>query len=63
MFEITVDAKKCNGCAKCVDTCPKGPKLWKIENDKATVMDVNFCINCAACAAMCPTGAIKIKFR
>ncbi len=63
MFEITVLAKKCNGCGKCLDVCPKGPKLWKIEKERAVITDTSFCINCAACAAMCPTGAIKIKYR
>lgn len=63
MFEITVDVKKCNGCGKCGDACPKGPKIWKIEDDKAIVIDVDYCINCGSCAAMCPEDAIKIKYR
>jgi NAD-dependent dihydropyrimidine dehydrogenase PreA subunit len=61
MFEIIVDEKKCSGCDKCPDACPKGPKVWKTENGIAVVMDVSYCINCGNCAAMCPEGAIKIK--
>ncbi len=61
MFEIIVDEKKCTGCGKCFEVCPKGPKIWKIENSLAVLLDINYCINCGTCAALCPEGAIKIK--
>ncbi len=62
MFEIIVDEKKCRGTGRCLDICPKGPKIWKLEKGIAVVMDVSYCINCGNCAAMCPEGAIKIKW-
>jgi NAD-dependent dihydropyrimidine dehydrogenase PreA subunit len=62
MFEIIVDEKKCRGIGRCLDICPKGPKMWKLEDGVAIVQDVSYCINCGSCAAMCPNGAIKIKW-
>jgi ferredoxin len=62
MFEIIADEKKCNGCGKCLDVCPKGPKIWKLENGVVAVMDASYCINCGNCVAMCPEEAIKIKW-
>ncbi len=63
MFEIIVDKKKCTGTGICMKVCPKGPKVWKLENGVAVVKDVRYCINCGSCVAMCPRGAIKIKYR
>ena len=63
MFEIIVDEKKCNGTGKCMEVCPKGPKIWKLEKGVAVVLDVSYCINCGTCAALCPKEAIKIKYR
>ncbi len=63
MFEIIVDKKKCQGTEKCIDVCPKGPKVWKMEGSIAAVRDSSYCINCGNCVAFCPAGAIKIKFR
>lgn len=63
MFEITINEKKCSGCGKCGEVCPKGPKIWKLENDVAVIIDLRYCINCKNCAALCPEGIIKIKDR
>lgn len=66
MFEIIITEKRCNGCGKCIEVCPKGPKVFRMEdrgNKKvAVVKDVNYCINCGSCAAFCPKGAIKIEW-
>lgn len=58
-MRIEVDKDKCIGCRKCKEVCPKGPKIWKV-NDKAEVMDLKFCHLCTLCGTKCPTGAIKI---
>ena len=37
-MRIEVDKEKCTGCGICREACPKGPKIWKI-NDKAEATD------------------------
>jgi NAD-dependent dihydropyrimidine dehydrogenase PreA subunit len=58
-MRIEVDKEKCTGCGKCREACPKGPKIWKI-NDKAEATNLRFCHVCTICASKCPQGAIKV---
>jgi NAD-dependent dihydropyrimidine dehydrogenase PreA subunit len=64
---IIVDIDKCTGCGKCYEVCPKGPRIWKIENQngsrKASIIDEGYCINCSTCASFCPAHAIKINWQ
>jgi NAD-dependent dihydropyrimidine dehydrogenase PreA subunit len=65
-MEIIVDESKCNGCGKCLQVCPKGPRVWRIEEQGdrkiAKVMDIDYCLNCGNCVAFCPTSAIEIRW-
>lgn len=67
MFTITVKEKKCIGCKKCREVCPKGPRIWTYEDRsdgiKAVVKDANFCLYCGMCISTCPTAAITIKIK
>ena len=56
--QILLDVSKCNGCLKCVETCPFG--VFKAETDKVTVSNPQNCHLCLACEIQCPTKAIKI---
>jgi ferredoxin len=56
-MEIIVDEEKCNKCGKCIDVCPKGPKVW-IGQEIA----IEYCINCGNCVAFCPNKAITINW-
>lgn len=64
MLHILVDEKKCIGCGKCAEVCPKGPRIWKLEDrgneKKAVVIDASLCLYCGLCVTLCPTSAIKI---
>ena len=60
---LEVDEEKCNGCGRCVETCPI--QLLML-NDKNTCSSNNRydefrCILCQNCMASCPTDAIRIK--
>ncbi len=66
MLRINVDREKCNGCGNCGKACPKGPRIWRIENTsnqkKAVVVDASFCMLCGMCVTVCPVGAITIRY-
>lgn len=60
---VVVDEVKCNGCGRCVKTCPLD-LLMLNENKKSCSNERydNFrCIYCENCMAACPKDAIEIK--
>ncbi len=50
-----INEKKCTGCGKCVDICPK--EVLFIENKSAKLND-NECMLCSHCYAVCKADAI-----
>ena len=58
-MRIEVDKGKCTGCGECQQVCPKGPKIWKVD-DKAEASNLRYCHVCTLCASKCPEGAIKV---
>lgn len=56
---VEVDMEKCDGCGRCVQTCPI--QLLALTNGHPTSnnrYDAFRCIACDNCAAVCPKGAI-----
>ena len=58
---ITIDHKKCNGCALCIPNCPEG--AIQIIDQKARLISDLFCDGLGACIGHCPQGAITIEER
>lgn len=58
-MKIIVDKEKCTGCGECKEACPKGAKIWNIE-DKAMATNLQFCHLCTICASKCPEQAILV---
>jgi NAD-dependent dihydropyrimidine dehydrogenase PreA subunit len=59
-FSLRVDPERCNGCATCVEVCPKGV-LELYESDgkqKSRVIDMAGCTQCTACVKQCPNRAM-----
>lgn len=58
-MRIDVDEEKCTGCGICKESCPKGPKIWNV-NQKAVATNLRYCHLCTICASKCPEDAITI---
>lgn len=58
-MRIVVDKDKCTGCGECKEACPKGAKIWNVE-DKAMATNLRFCHLCTICAGKCPQQAIHV---
>lgn len=58
-MRIEVDPEKCTGCGICKEACPKGAKIWDID-EKAMATNLQFCHLCTICASKCPEGAIHV---
>ncbi len=58
-----LDAEKCNGCNRCVKSCPI--QLLMMGEDKKARPNERYdhfrCICCQNCAAACPQDAITIQ--
>ena len=56
-----VDAATCNGCGKCVDTCPVEAMTLVSANDPAkprkrrAELAAEICLGCGVCTRVCPT--------
>lgn len=60
-MRIEVDKEKCTGCRRCIEACPKGPRIWTIGKDKKVcASNLEFCHVCINCASVCPQGAIRV---
>lgn len=59
VVSLKLDPELCTGCGLCTTVCPHA--VFKIENKKAQISDINNCMECGACALNCQFGAISVK--
>ena len=55
---LRLSPDRCVGCERCAEICPHG--VFKIENGKAAIHDIDSCMECGACAKNCPVNAISV---
>ncbi|MEM4699481.1 MAG: DNA-directed RNA polymerase subunit D [Candidatus Nezhaarchaeales archaeon] len=55
---VAVDVDKCNGCGKCVSSCPK--QLLKLSEGSVRMTRVVDCSLCMECEEACDSRAIKV---
>jgi len=68
-FLPVVDAAKCNGCGKCVNTCPVEAMTLVSTNDprhpkmKRAKLNEDICLGCGVCARTCDRQGIALRSR
>jgi ferredoxin len=64
-----VDGATCNGCGKCVDTCPVEAMTLVSANDPAkprkrrAELAPEICLGCGVCTRVCPTSGLWLEPR
>jgi ferredoxin len=68
-FLPEVNTESCNGCGKCVETCPVEAMALVSAGDphkpkhKKARLDEDLCLGCGVCVRACPNGGISLKAR
>ena len=56
---LQLDPSLCVGCRMCVTVCPQ--QVWKVQDKKASIVDLDACMECSACAMNCAEEAIQVR--
>jgi NAD-dependent dihydropyrimidine dehydrogenase PreA subunit len=56
---LKLESEKCTGCGMCAIVCPHN--VFKIQNGKAIIQDIDSCMECGACAKNCRFGALSVR--
>jgi ferredoxin len=68
-FIPRVREELCNGCAKCVNTCPVEAMTLVSANDphkpkrRKAALDADLCLGCGVCTRVCPTDGLWLEAR
>jgi heterodisulfide reductase subunit A len=54
-----VEENKCDGCKKCLSSCPKN--AFQMSDKNKAVVDEALCVGCGACITSCPQDAIDLR--
>ena len=56
---LKLDDDRCVGCRMCHSVCPQ--RVFRMEDRKAAISDLDACMECGACAVNCAEGAISVR--
>jgi ferredoxin len=68
-FIPEINNEHCNGCGKCVNTCPVEAMALTsanhphYQNRKKAILDENLCLGCGVCVRVCPEKGVSLKSR
>jgi Fe-S-cluster-containing dehydrogenase component len=64
-MKIYIDEKTCTDCEKCKAACPKGPRVYSIEEREGkktcTLKDPSYYLGFRMCVTICIEDAIILK--
>jgi len=56
---LQIDPSRCGGCGMCVEVCPHN--VFRVENLKAHITNLDLCMECGACAKNCAAHALTVR--
>jgi len=56
---LKLESALCTGCGMCINVCPH--EVFKIQNKKVQIVNIDNCMECGACALNCERGAISVR--
>lgn len=56
---LKLNAEKCVGCGMCINVCPH--RVFKLDDGKAKIIDLDACMECGACMKNCAFSAISVS--
>ncbi len=59
---VSLDQKKCRGCAMCKEVCPRACYEMDSRKNRAVLVRGERCVQCGACIVQCRYNAIYFKF-
>ncbi|HUW64350.1 MAG TPA: glycyl-radical enzyme activating protein [Spirochaetia bacterium] len=58
--EVKFTVSKCDGCGRCVQSCPvQAIQIGREPGDNRVTIDRELCTNCGRCTEVCYTGALE----
>lgn len=61
LYDLKLDASKCNDCRRCEQVCDMGIPVWEQGKAHGRVTGIEDCMGCARCVVSCPTDALEIR--
>lgn len=58
VVSLKLNTEKCVGCGMCLEVCPH--EVFRMENKKAVIADLDSCMECGACMTNCAFGALTV---
>lgn len=61
LYDVRLDADKCNDCRRCEQVCDMGIPVWEQGKAHGRITGLEDCMGCARCVVSCPTDALEIR--
>ncbi len=61
LYDVRMDATKCNDCRRCEQVCDMGIAVWEQGKKFGRIASIEDCMGCGRCVVSCPTDALEFR--